>query len=370
MTESVAVLRQRLDQLDRELLALVAERQSLVAEIGARKHQAGQPLRDFARERVVIEKGRANAQSLGLSRQLAQDVLERLIHHSLVNQERLRLAAAAQGAGRRALVIGGLGRMGNWMARFLHAQGFEVEIVDPAAGDSPFPRLPDLDAAVLDHDVLVVAAPLRASDRILRDLARRRPSGLIFDVGSLKQPLAGALAELRAQGCLVASVHPMFGPDVVMLSGHHVLFVDTGVAEAMDAARGLFADTMAECVTVSLAEHDAVMAWVLGLSHLLNVAFAVLLGQHPDHARLLRRLSGSTFARQLELATAVASENPSLYYEIQHLNPAGSETVTAFSDTLSRLAEHVRAGDETAFTAAMRQAHQALSATTEDQIDG
>ena len=43
-------------------------------------------------------------------------------------------------------------------------------------------------------------------------------------------------------------------------------------SEALAEARALFAHTAAECVDLSLSEHDEVMAWVLGLSHLVNIA--------------------------------------------------------------------------------------------------
>ena len=44
-----------------------------------------------------------------------------------------------------------------------------------------------------DHDYIVVAAPLGATNTILHELAARRPAGVIFDVGSLKSPLRSGM---------------------------------------------------------------------------------------------------------------------------------------------------------------------------------
>ena len=60
-------LRLRLAAIDRELLALVARRQALAAEIGEAKRLAGLPTRDFEQERQVVERARAIAAELRAS---------------------------------------------------------------------------------------------------------------------------------------------------------------------------------------------------------------------------------------------------------------------------------------------------------------
>ena len=75
---------------------------------------------------------RAAAGKLGLPPALADNLLRLLIRSSLATQEQAQLAAQGQGAGRRALVIGGRGKMGRWFVEFLDSQGFAVEVADPA----------------------------------------------------------------------------------------------------------------------------------------------------------------------------------------------------------------------------------------------
>ena len=52
----LAALRERLTKLDRELLALIAERQRLSEEVARAKRATGHPTRDFQREREVLMK--------------------------------------------------------------------------------------------------------------------------------------------------------------------------------------------------------------------------------------------------------------------------------------------------------------------------
>lgn len=365
--DELADLRCRLDAIDDGIVDLIAERQNVVDTIGEHKLKTAAPLRHFAREREVIERGMKRAESLGVSQRLARDILETLIHHSLGKQETFQLTRYEYGQGRRALVIGGLGRMGDWMSRYLEMVGYRVSVADPAEKETPFERVADWESCSNDFEVIVVAVTLRPSNAILHRLAELKPVGLIFDIGSLKSPMRSGLEALRQAGCRVCSVHPMFGPNEIGLSGRHILFVDVGNAQALAEARALFARTAAECVDLSLEEHDEVMAWVLGLSHLVNIAFASALAQSGEAVPLLRRISSSTFNAQLKVAAQVVSENPHLYYEIQQGNSKTPEVIAHFQRVLDDLHRAVQVQDESEFTRYMEMANRRLSPGSNDQ---
>jgi chorismate mutase/prephenate dehydrogenase len=366
-------LRQRLDEIDTGIVDLIAERQAVVTTIAEHKLKTGLPLRHYEREREVIERGMARAKSRGLDGSVARDILQTLIHHSLSNQETHKLVRSDHGQGQRALVIGGLGRMGVWMSRYLDMVGYSVDVADEATGSSPFGQVEDWQAVVNDYDLIVVAVPLRPSNDILLRLAKLKPECLVFDIGSLKSPMREGLDAMRQSGCRVCSVHPMFGPDEPGLSGRHILFVDVGNKEAIAEARALFAHTAADCVELSLEEHDEVMAWVLGLSHLVNIAFAGTLAESGEAVPLLKQISSSTFNAQLNVATQVVSENPHLYYEIQKGNDNTAVVSEHFRKVLDELVAAVAGNDEVVFTRYMGAAKQRLVSDEnelEDRITG
>lgn len=355
-------LRARLDEVDALLVRTIAERQQIVAEIGKVKHAAGGQLRDFRRERQVLDKVRNAATDAGLSPDLAEEVMRRLIGSSLTTQEKDRVRWSGTGQGRRALVIGGSGKMGGWLARFLADQGFAVEVADPTQPADPVPWLADWRQSPLDHDLIAVAAPLGASAAVITELAQRRPPGLVFDVGSLKTPLAQALRDAAGAGLKICSVHPMFGPDTVLLSGRHVIFVDLGNREAMAEARALFSATSAELVDMELDEHDQLIAYVLGLSHAINIAFFSALADSGAAAPRLAQLSSTTFDRQLAVASQVANENPRLYFEIQNLNAHGGAALDALERAVAQLTAAVRNNDEVGFISMMERGRGYLAA--------
>lgn len=346
-------LRAELGAIDREILAAAARRQELAQRIGQVKRAAGLATRDYRQERDVIERARAAAAELGLPPTLGEELTLALIRSSLTVQEKDQVAARGEGSGRRVLVIGGRGHMGRWFVRFLASQGFAVEIADPAGPVDGFPFVADWRASPLDHEIIVVAAPMPATNEILLELAARPPRGLVFDVGSLKSPLRAGLHALRNAGAKVTSLHPMFGPDTELLSGRHVVFVDLGVPAATAEARALFAPTMATLVDMDLESHDRLIAYVLGLSHALNIAFFTALAESGEAAPRLATLSSTTFDAQLQVASKVAAENPELYFEIQYLNDYGTESLSALLYAVERLRSVVRAGDVAGFRALM-----------------
>jgi chorismate mutase / prephenate dehydrogenase len=348
-------LRSALNEIDSQLLTLLGRRRELALQIGREKRALDRPTRDWARERVVLDRARENAAALGVPPDLAEEVMRAQIRASLRAQEQERVSSVGTGTGQRALIIGGAGKMGAWFARFLDNQGYRVEGADPAARLEGLAWRDDWKDGPIDHDVVVVATPLRTTARILAELVEARPTGVIFDIGSLKSPLTESLGALREAGMSVTSLHPMFGPDTDLLSGRHVIVADVGVPAANDIARALFAPTMAELVDMQLEEHDQLISYVLGMSHALNIAFFTALADSGAAAPRLAELSSTTFDAQLSIAGRVSHENPNLYFEIQAENAFGLSALDGLLAALQTVRDHVANRNEEAFVHLMER---------------
>jgi chorismate mutase/prephenate dehydrogenase len=138
------------------------------------------------------------------------------------------------------------------------------------------------------------------------------------------------------------------------------VFVDLGSAEALERVRELFTPTMVEQVVMSLDEHDRLIAYVLGLSHALNIAFFTALAGSGEAAPRLAKMSSTTFDAQLDVAARVAQESPELYYEIQSLNDYGAESLEALSQAVERLRTAVLSQDHDGFVALMNRGREYL----------
>jgi chorismate mutase/prephenate dehydrogenase len=353
-------LRERLTSLDKKIIEIIGERQSIVSEIGQYKQQVGRATRDYERESVVLNLAKDNALKAGIDPKLAKKVLQLLILSSLTNQERARVEAEGKGNGRKVLVIGGAGKMGHWFVDFFNSQGFTTFVADKSL-DTQARSFSDWRDAGIDYDVIVIATPIKVSATILHELAEMEPKSLIFDIGSLKTPLRDGLNAMISKNCLITSIHPMFGPGAELLSGKHLIFIDVGNEIATKKAKELFSATMVKQLDMDIDNHDRLIAYVLGLSHALNIAFFTALADSGEAAPKLAKLSSTTFDAQLIVSEAVASDSPELYFEIQKLNEYGLEPLNALCASADKIREVVINNDKKGFIELMQTGKEYLA---------
>jgi chorismate mutase/prephenate dehydrogenase len=350
--------RRDIEALDRRILHLVCERLELARQVGDLKRELAVPLRNFEVEAQVYQRFADASELLGLDTDLGRDLARFLIDKAVEEQASLRDAVYA-GDALDTVVVGGKGGMGRWICRFLAGQGHRVRVVDPAEGETPFDELASLTDAS-DADVVMVAVPMSVCSQILTELAEARPRGVVAEMCSLKNHLAPTVAELRRAGVRVVSFHPMFGPDVRMLEGRTIAFLSDAPRADLDVVEGLFADTSARLVEMDPAEHDRRMGLVLGLTHLSNLVFARAIVRSGVGSSDLAEIAGVTFDRQLGTTREVASENPSLYYEIQSLNAITPDTGRWLRESIDEWMAAAAQPDDRSFAELMASCRAAL----------
>ena len=355
-TKKLDQLRSKLDVIDEQIITLIAERQFNVEQIGNVKLNTNSPTRDYQREKQVIDKVRNHASQKQLDPNIAQKIFELVIETSLSKQEIQKVKESNYGSNKSALIVGGNGKMGQWFAQFLASQNFDVFINDIEPMNEQHNFVEDLTKIDLDHDYIIIATPIQKSAEIIQQLCQLKPSGIVLDISSIKSPLRLPLRQLADSGTRVVSIHPMFGPDIQLMSGKHVIFIDMGNEEAVNQVKQLFQPTMAERIDMKFEDHDRLIAYVLGLSHVVNIAFMTVLSESGEAAESLAKLSSTTFDAQLGIASNVSNENPHLYFEIQKLNHYSPSTLNALSDSVQRIIQMIHQDNQAAFVNIMSQA--------------
>ena len=333
MPDNVDAIRWRIEEVDNHILDLIGQRMHLAKQMGQFKVGRSMPIRNVRVEDQVIARFVSRAKEAEISEGAAKRIAMLLIHESVDAQMRIPKAPEAK----RITVIGGSGKMGNWLCKFFAERGHKVMVHD-IASSTLFPFENDLRRAVSGADVIVIATPIGRTPDMLERVLSLKPKGVVFDVTSIKAPLLPLLKKAAQKGVKVCSVHPMFGPDTHMLLEKNIVFCDCGSKAGLKETKALFESTGANLREIKVEEHDAIMAYVLGLSHAINIAFFAALAKSGRSYRELSALSSTTFSKQECTAKAVASENPELYYEIQHVNPHTQEVL----DLLVRSVEEVR----------------------------
>ena len=351
----LAAVRSEIETADRDLVAAAARRVSLGRREADLRRQIQRPAVDFAYERSVLDGVRDWSSSLGLDPVVAEDLVSRVFEASLELQEADDLRHAGTGAGSRAVVVGGGGRMGRWMRGFLEAQGYSVAALDPCLEAVDNERAEEW---LPKADLVLCAAPPRAVAEIYERWAEAPPQGVVADLASIKAPLLGSLGRLQEAGGRVASFHPMFGPSKVLLRGADVLICETGDTAATVVVEALFRPTAARLVRVGLTEHDQLMADLLGLAHAAAIAFAAALPE-ADHP-----VRSTTFQALEDLAAKVVQESPDVYYEIQAHNPHSLAALEKLRRAVAALERAVREERPDAFRRLMELGRRRTSAVS------
>ncbi len=221
-------------------------------------------------------------------------------------------------------VVGGAGKMGQLIARFLLAENLEVVLIDNDEGRLSAIRrelkvegTTDLGAVSL-ADLIIISVPIATFESIVKKLSRFVKKGqIVIDITSVKIMPVEVMHRYLA-GCLVLGAHPVFGPGAGGLEGHSIVLTPTSDSEKAlaEQAKVFLEKRGARVELMTPAEHDHLMAVVLGLAHYIAiVAGDTLLGL--DNLADMELASGVTFRVLMTLVASVLSEDPSLYASIQ-----------------------------------------------------
>ncbi len=196
--------------------------------------------------------------------------------------------------------------MGVWFTRFFQERQMNVHGFEKGEWEQK---------KHLEGDVIVVCVPLNESVRLLSLIASKvLPSQLVCDISSLKTEQMHALVSCQALG-----LHFLFGPTMARLDGQVILHTPTK-NELAKKLLMLFEDATLQ--EISAQEHDKIMAFIQGFTHIHTLVFAQMLKQQsvsPKKALLYRT---PTFHVLMSIAGRLTSQDPMLYASLLYGNPA------------------------------------------------
>lgn len=258
------------------------------------------------------------AHTLGIDPTFSEILAELLISRSV----RVQVTGRPKDLnGKKALVVGGSGRMGAWLCRRLSNRGATVQVWDPRGRIEGYENVESLKNAARTADIIVLSSPLGVCPEELDAVIDASPSGLVFDVCSVKAHISKRLRKAAKSGFKITSVHPMFGPNVATPKGRNVVICDCGNRKANEEAARLFSSAGANVIEISLEEHDRMMAYVLGLAHACTLLFAGTLSVSGTKLRDFAPVTGPSFEKLLDSAKELSKESVRVYHDIQALNP-------------------------------------------------
>jgi prephenate dehydrogenase len=282
------------------------------------------------------------------------------------------------------IAILGLGLIGGSLARALKKHGAVREVVAWGHREASLQTgvqlgiidsySLDLDTAVKGADVIVICTPTLTAETMLERLAPLFDGAtLITDVASVKGNLQRVA--LRIHGSMPTNLvlgHPIAGSEQSgVAAAKEDLFIDHRVIltpdartapEALARIERMWRITGADVSTMSVEQHDAVLAATSHLPHLLAFALVDALAGEPEQRSIFRYAAGG-----FRDFTRIAGSDPKMWHDIALANSeallATLDRVTAHIGTLRTAIEQ---GDSETLMASFARARQAREEFSEE----
>ena len=261
-------------------------------------------------------------------------------------------------------ILGAGGKMGTWFVKFFLANGYQVTgyDIENEIKDKAVIKAQSLVGAILKADYVMLCTPTRRTPEIIRLIAKemKRESYLI-EISSQKSKTAASLAKMPSKVNPLC-IHPMFGPGTKKIKGQHIISIPIKDAKKeLSVVKSLFPG--ANFVTIDVIEHDKKIAVILGLTHLINVAFANILAK-DDKISLTEKMSGTTFKAQKILTESIMTESPELIETIIS-NPEIRRVAEEFWRDIGRLLTSVQEGKSEEVIDYIKSSQERLAKTSD-----
>ncbi|MHA1754857.1 MAG: prephenate dehydrogenase/arogenate dehydrogenase family protein [Candidatus Odinarchaeia archaeon] len=226
-------------------------------------------------------------------------------------------------------VLGGAGRLGEWITKMLVNEGFEVSISTPNPDKYKkiIERLKvkvfsDNKEAVKFSDIIIVSVPVEKTVNVLNEILPYVKDGsIIVEVASIKKPILNFIKNneeiITSKKIKLLSVHPMFGPGAESLNNQNVVLIESKYAgNLISKTKEFIEKRKGNTVICSYIQHDKMIAYTLNLPHFLLILFTSVLKTSPG-IELLKKYGGSTFKTLTLIAESLLNESVDLYSHIQ-----------------------------------------------------
>jgi len=209
-------------------------------------------------------------------------------------------------------IIGVNGKMGKWFVNYFHKMGFKVKGFDTnnEIKEKFIEKANSLVSCILQIDNVLLCTPTKNTPEIIRLISKEMKRGsYLIEISSQKSKTAQTLLKTPSKINPIC-IHPMFGPGTKNIASKNVIIVPIKDAQKeLTATKLLFPG--ANFVTIDAVEHDKKIAVILGLTHLINIAFANILAK-DEKISLTEKMAGTTFKAQRIIAESILTESAEL----------------------------------------------------------
>jgi chorismate mutase / prephenate dehydrogenase len=332
-------LRDQIDQVDKQMVQLLARRLALVEKVGEVKSKHGLPIYAPDREAAMLASRREEAQRQGVPPQLIEDILRRTMRESYASEKDAGFKCLNPDL-RSVVIIGGKGQLGGLFARMFRLSGYTVKILGSQDWDHAQEMLSDA-------GLVIVTVPIHKTVAVIEQLTSLPDDCILCDFTSIKSKPLDAMLKVH-QGPVVG-LHPMFGPDVPSLAKQVIVYCDGRGAPSYDWLIKQFTIWGASICPLDAAEHDHGMTLIQALRHFSSFAYGLHLSKENPNLEKLLRLSSPIYRLELAMVGRLFAQDPNLYGDIILSSAENIEMIKRFHHCLTDAVAIIESGDKEQF---------------------
>lgn len=318
--DDVTRIRDRIDELDLEIVQLLKNRYENAKLLGRLKKLRGLDYRDPEREKIILRKIERATASLDLDSNLTRPIFEQIFALTVEAQRSQPEKSAKKLDQTKVLIVGGTGGMGRFFARFASLQGAKVKIAGreinktrTAAKEIEVEPGTILDAT--SSDIVILAVPMEETIRVATETSSLMTTGsLLIDLSSVKIGISDRISEKIPKGLEYMSLHPLFGPNTDHLLNQTIVVVSYRSGQKWSKLARAIEGSGSSIQTMSAPQHDKAMAYVQGLHHFALISLGIGLNGMGGEPR-------TQSLRETEQRIVSILDNWDTITGIQQLNP-------------------------------------------------
>lgn len=337
-TQALSELRAGIDELDSQLIELLARRAALTSKVGEVKAKTGMPVYVPEREAQMLEIRQAQAAECGVSESLVEDLMRRIMRESYHIQNN-RYRCINPGI-KRVVIIGGAGALGGVFVGLFERSGYHVDILEK----DDWNHASDLFA---EASLVLVSVPINLTVDVVEKLNQLPSECILADITSIKHKPLDAMMKVHKGP--VVGLHPMFGPDAPGMIKQVVVVCHGREPSKYHWLMQQMQTWGATLFEVSAEEHDKAMAFIQVMRHFNTFVYgAHLAGENPS-LELLTQLSSPIYRLELAMVGRLFAQSPTLYADIIFNNPENFLLLRRFHQRFGEALSILDKGDKAEF---------------------
>lgn len=339
MAVELSALRDQIDAVDQQMVALLARRLALVEQVGQVKSKHGLPIYAPDREAAMLASRRAEAEKQGVPPQLIEDILRRTMRESYASEKDSGFKCLNPDL-RSVVLIGGNGQLGSLFGRMFRLSGYQVNVIGKNDWDNA-------DEVLKNAGLVIVTVPIHLTLDVIAKLNQLPEDCILADFTSIKsKPLA---AMLNAHKGPVVGLHPMFGPDVPSLAKQVIVCCNGRGEESYQWLLQQFGIWGASVCNMPAEDHDHGMTMIQALRHFTTFAYGVHLSKVKPNIEQLLKLSSPIYRLEIAMVGRLFAQDPNLYGDIILSSQENIDMIDRFYQSFSESVELIKRQDKQGF---------------------